>query len=194
MRKHEILTAVRGILLAQMLDEDGQPIASEIIVRPQPQQVGIPSGPALFIDWLGEYRYGHMSRFIEPENPQEPLGPKVLVEKQYFETYLQFTALSNESPNNPDFSRVYLADDIAREASAVLQRQAGLDALADYGMRPLRIGRIRDIPILNDANQYSSDPSFDLTLVRAEEKRSKVGSTTEINITVERLPDGNPNL
>lgn len=126
----------------------------------QPRQTGLSSGKVVYMEEVLSRRYGSMKR-----KDVQSGDAFTHTEIQIWETTLQISAAHTR---NPSALSPVAAMDLAKRASAILQGDAGLAALAAGGIRPLRVTDIRKIPFVNDADQWETMPTFDIVLTYAD--------------------------
>lgn len=177
MTENQLFELLRTLLLAQF---DAMEAYTDVVVKQmqQPRKVGVPTGPAVFIQLLGHRRVGSLKREELP--PAVPGGDKVHVETQWWETTVQINALVWRDPALPNLLALPTSNDIAKMASNILQSDTGLAALAVQRVRPLRITDLRNVPIINDRDEYEQNPSFDLVLSYPEIRQSTTPPAVEI--------------
>lgn len=162
MRQLELWTLLRTTLEAGLAAAFG-PAEIEVQAVYQPQQMGIPTKPAVMYQAIQEARYGTVRRaYVPGPAPTDPMTGKLT---QWWEATMQVGAMARRDPNDPQFMILPTAMDICKAASDILQSDEGLAALAGQRVRPLRITAIRNLQWLNESDQYEAMPNFDLVLV-----------------------------
>ena len=174
MRENELFALVRSILIADTR------LAGVAVVRRYPDvNVGMPAGPAIYLQAITNRRYGFLGR-------REVLDPGgaafTQTATQQWETTIQVSAVARRT--TPEDS-LLTAGDYCAIASDALQSDNGRAALAAGGARPLRITDLRTLFFVDDANQYAASPSFDVVLCHVQTNQSAVPAVSQIVPDVE---------
>lgn len=166
MPQNDLFALVRAALLAGL---DARFGAGAVEVRQvfQPQQIGMPSGPAVTMQPIMRRRIGALRRKYVP-GADVQADPMVGISTQWWETTLQLGAMARRDPNDPAYLTLPTAMDICSAASDILQGDEGLAALAVQRVRPLRITEVRNLQWLNESDQYQTMPNFDIVLSHPE--------------------------
>lgn len=184
MLENALFELVRSTLLASLATAPGY---ADVGVKRmfQPLTVGVPSAPTIFMQNIGERRIGWVRR--EEVVPVPPATEFTHNELQWWETTFQVNAFARRDPTKPDFMTLPSAMDIAKMASDILQSDKGLAALKVQRVRPLRITAVRNVPFVNDSDQYEQNPSFDIVLSHVQIISSTTPPVAEIVPVVGRV-------
>lgn len=162
MRENELFALLRTTLIAGLADMGVPWSATSVKQRYQPGTTGMDKGQNIGMMMVTSNRIGSMKR--KELQPVAPATDFTHVERQWWESTIQISALCRLNPKDPDYLSKPTAMDIAKAASDILQGDKGLAALAIGGARPLRITSVRQLHFVNDSDQYEANPSFDITL------------------------------
>lgn len=164
MLEQALFTLVRSTLLAEM------PSEVAVLQAYNPQTVGVPSTPTLFMQTIiPARRVGWVARKDVPIPDEDVMTHSEL---QWLETTLQISALARRDPSDPSFLTLPSAADYCQLAADILQGDAGMAALAVQRVRPLRITEVRTVQFVNDSQQYEANPSFDIVLSHVQIRTS----------------------
>lgn len=157
MTENEIFKNLRDLLVAQIGRSD-----IEVKRAYQTTQQGADLNPTIYFHLVSQRRYGYLQRNDILEN-----DVMWHIEKQYYETVIQFSGLIEESP-----STEYRTVDLLNDAAYVLQSDAGRAFLQTKEMSFLRVTDIRHLYATDNQERYQSYPSFDLTVITQQLKKS----------------------
>lgn len=177
MLENALFTRVRATLLTGLAIRIPAETV-EVVQLENPVTVGAIQGPAIFLQDIGNVRYGHLLREEIPVTTDPDAPYFVHRETQWWETTFQIGAMARRNPMHPNFLTLHSAMDIAKIASDILQGDAGLAALAVDRIRPLRITQVRNVPFVNESDQFEKNPSFDITLIYPEIVESTTPAAT----------------
>lgn len=129
----------------------------------QPQQQGVPTGPAAFLHIINHHRYGYPEKTDRWEPPVPPAedGRMIHRETQILETMFQLDALATQDPNAPN---QYTASDIVKLMSYIMQSDETLRQLRAAGVGIERITDVRNPQLVDDRDRFEASPSFDFVL------------------------------
>ncbi len=134
----------------------------------QPTQQGMPSGPAIFLHKIGDYRYGYPQRKSVWDHESKKF---VHMESIWMQTSFQVNALVPQNPEQPD---LLTASDLLNLSAIVLQSDATRQALQKHELGIYRVQDIRQTYFINDRQQFEASPSFDFTLTHRHTIKSCV--------------------
>lgn len=167
MTENKIFIALRTALLNGM----SEPLGLEVRRSYQPTQQGADFQPTLYIHLISQRRYGYLERNDIPD------GDVIRhVERQYYETVIQFTGQVLEKADTS-----LTSVDLLNEAAYVLQSDQGRLWLQEQGISILRVDNIRQIYATDEQERFQSSPNFDLTIITQQVKET----TSPITISVE---------
>jgi hypothetical protein len=121
----------------------------------QPTQEGAPSGPTIFLQKIGDHRYGFPSRVVAYSSP----GVSTLTETQLYESRFQFDALAIQDPSDTSGPT---ASDLLNWAAMIFQGEAAIATLAANQVGVLRVTDIRQPFFRDEKERFEASPSFDL--------------------------------
>lgn len=157
MRDVEIYTAVRAALLAGF---EGWPFGPvEVLQRTQTATVGAETGPVVYMQIIGAYRYGSPSR---SEIWDAELGEFIHREVQKMETTVQLSALYRDGADEAT------AADVAQMAAMIVNGLPAMTSLRAAGAGVLRATQVRNPPFTNGQDTVEYDPNFDLVLTHEQ--------------------------
>ena len=124
-----------------------------------PTTRGVPTGPSIFIQKIGDHKYGWPRRTHVWD---DVAGEMTYTEAHKLETTFQISALSQQDPANiNDVTSSDLVNSVAR----MLQHDVTQVALRAANVGIYRITEIRTTYFINDSDQYADNPSFDFTII-----------------------------
>lgn len=168
MRENEIFKNLRDVLL-NSLD------IPEVEVKRsfQPTQQGGDFNPTIYMHLVSQRRYGYLER---SEIPSDTLMRHI--ERQYYESTIQFTGYVMEDANT-DITSV----DLLNLAAEILQSDSGREYLRSKQMSIIRLTDIRHLYITDEQDRFQSSPSFDFVVItqQIKETTSPIIRTVEFN-------------
>lgn len=130
----------------------------------QPTNQGADSGPTIYLEKIGDKRYGFLRRSDRWVFDADPPYFEHK-EEQTYETSFQISALSIQDPQNVTQKT---ASDIVNIAAAVLQSDTARDTLQSKGIQMLRVQDVRNPYFVDDKGRFEAVPSFDFTLIHEQ--------------------------
>lgn len=128
-------------------------------MRHQPSQAGRPSATTAYFQKIHASRIGMAQR----RHVHNPLAGYQVLSRQRIETTVQWSATCAPSPE-----LITTPGDVLQIVAQVLQSDAGIRAMIDAGMAPLRIRDITIVQVRNDRNEWEEQPVFDAVLVHSD--------------------------
>lgn len=177
----EIFTNIIDVLKAG-LTANGQ---GDVAVKQnyQPTNQGPNLGKTLYLDKLpGDKRYGYLKR---EDHWDEYEQVEVHTETQIYESTFQLTGLSIQDPKLGAAQKT--ASDLVNLAAAILQGDAGREALRIRGLNIYRIESIRNPQFVDDRDRFEASPSFDFTLQHEQVIISQSPVVEDISLDIERV-------
>src|SRR5688500_823069 len=110
----------------------------------QPTQQGVPSGPVVFLNKIGDYRYGYPQRKSVWDREA---GAFVHTESVWMQTSFQANALAPQDPEQPDLPT---ASDLLNLTAIILQSDAARLTLQRHKIGIYRVQEIRQIYFVDD--------------------------------------------
>lgn len=123
----------------------------EVMQNYQPTQQGRATGRGLYFHSVHDHRHGSA---MESNEWNAALGRMDRTVTQAMETTFQIDIIVNETD-------VLTAADVGKIAAAVMQNSEFREGLAAEKVAILRIGDVRNTPVVNDRDQFEFNPSFD---------------------------------
>lgn len=99
-------------------------------------------------------------------------------ERQVYETVFQMNSLSAQNPTD---ANSLTASDILNTALAVMQSDTTIQQLKNQEIGILRVSDIRNVPFVDDRDQYEYSPSFDFTLRHLQQRTSPTDFITDFD-------------
>lgn len=157
MTDNDIIALVIRVLRTGLDSKDLQ--AVRIKQKYQPRDIGIPTGPVIYLHKISADRYGFPGR---KDVYNETNGNFDHTESIWRTPVYQVDALS---PNtNPADLTIPTPSDIVETAADILQLSSTRDTLLADGVGIQRIITIRQNYFTDDRGRYEAAPSFDFTL------------------------------
>lgn len=168
MRENEIFKNLRDVLLENLDIPD-----VEVKRAYQPTQQSGDFNPTIYFSLINQNRYGYPQR-------NDVVDGDVIrhIEKQIYETDIQFTGYVLESPGT-----VIRSVDLLNEAAYILQSDKGRESLRDREIVIIRLQSIRHLYVTDEQGRFQSSPSFDFTVITSQVKEttSPIVNSTEFN-------------
>jgi E217 gateway protein gp29 len=170
--------ALIAILIQQMeLALAAQNITVGIQQRNQPTQQGVPSSDTIFLEKLGDNRYGFKHAVDTWDPTAGEFGTMTHTETTWLETHFQIGALAIQIPS----STVQLtAADYVKAVSRGLQNEGIINNLLAQGVGIYRIRDIKQTYFQDDKGRYESSPIVEITVTHSDVMSVVITSTNTL--------------
>ncbi|MCG1054669.1 hypothetical protein KQH49_06755 [Mycetohabitans sp. B5] len=136
----------------------------------QPTQQGTPSGPVVFLNKIGDYRYGFPQRKSVWDREA---GQFVHTESVWMQTAFQVNVLAPQDPKQPD---LLTASDLLNLVACILQSDTARHTLHSHQVGIYRVQDIRHTYFADDRDCFEASPSFDFILTHLRTRASRAPS------------------
>ncbi|MCF7695283.1 MULTISPECIES: phage gateway protein [Mycetohabitans] len=147
----------------------------------QPTQQGTPSGPVVFLNKIGDYRYGFPQRKSVWDREA---GQFVHTESVWMHTALQVNVLAPQKPEQPDW---LTASDLLNLIACILQSDAARHTLQSHQVGLYRVQDIRHTYFADDRDCFEASSSFDFILTHLRTLTSRVPSVDAFEQNIHRI-------
>ena len=176
MLDNQIIPLIINTIIAQeaIAGINGTPIKQAF----QPTMQGVNLEPTAYIHKIGDRRYGYPLKLDVWDSATDT---EVHTETQQYETTFQVTALSTQDPTN---TNQYTASDILNLIAYCLQSAYAVQTFEANNVGILRVMDVRNVPFIDDRNQYEYQPSFDFVMTHKQTitSTSPILESTELQI------------
>lgn len=147
----------------------------------QPEQTSTPSSPFISFFKVSDERYGWNKRLDYYDFDDDQYKH---IESQIYETTFQVNAYAIQDP--ADINSL-TASDILNTVSEILQSDSTVQQLVSSDVGILRVTDIRNVPWVDDRDQFEYSPSFDFTLRHIQERVTLTNFVTEIDHLIQAV-------
>lgn len=150
--------------------------STSVMLRYQPTQQGRPTASTV---WM-------------TKGPDRPFGTPLITypgvderEEQSRETTIQFSVTRPSSVKPADLTH----GDILNRIRGVVQSRAFMRAILPAGASVLRVPEIRNVPYLNDLDEWEEGPAFDLIIKHSDVFVNSVPQISAYEFRLTAVPD-----
>lgn len=151
----------------------------EVVQRYQPESGGVSTNMQVFVDKIGDKRYGYPR---ESDVWDEDTQAMVHTHLQQMESTFQISALQPKGATES-----ITASDLVNDIADLLQTQAAVQHFRNSGLAFIRVTDIRNSAFVDDRERNEKEPSFDFTVQHVRVKISTSPSTSTITADVKRV-------
>ena len=144
-----------------------------VIQKSGPDKEGIPTGPAVFFQKIGDHRYGHQMVKHALILEDNEFNEKNI---QIYETTFQISAMAIQKPEDITLPT---ASDVANHICMFMQSRTTIAALGKVDISVLRVTAVRNPYIVDDHIRFEAQPNFDLIVYSKREIDIKVPAVSK---------------
>jgi hypothetical protein len=149
-----------------------------VIQKNGPDQQGLPTNPGVFLEKIGDHRYGYKS---VKQTYRPTTDDFAETETQVLETTFQISALVIQNPND---LTIPTASDVANYVCMYMQSNSVISNLRQQGVSILRVSDVRNPYFVDDRERFEGNPSFDLIVTHSNSITISVPSAEKVIGTV----------
>jgi hypothetical protein len=153
-----------------------------VIQKDAPDKQGIPTNPGVFLEKIGDHRYGHP---VVKQTYRSVTDDFEETETQTMETTFQISALVIQNPND---ITIPTASDVANYACMYMQSRTVIANLFQQGVSVLRVLDVRNPYFVDDRERFEGNPNFDLIVTHNKTITITVAAVEKVVGTPSSIP------